>query len=236
MNKAVRFKGIDVFRGWAIFLMVLFHFSFDLNHFSYIDIDIKNDKFWVYFRFIIVSIFLLTVGMSLKLTHKDKIKWKSVRKRALFLGSASILVTLGSYLLFPQSWIYFGVLHFILFSSFILLPFLNYPIVSIVLGVLIFVGYFLEYLHMHWLFDWVSVPLHLPLEHTEDIIRFFPWFTLMLFGSAMITLNWHNQIFNNSFFNKQSRYHTFFSFLGKNSLVIYLTHQPLLFGVFWLLT
>jgi len=236
MNKSIRFKGIDIFRGWAIFLMVLFHFSFDLNHFSYLEIDIKHDKFWVYFRFIIVSIFLFTVGMSLKLAHQHKINWKSIQKRALLLGGASILVTVGSYFLFPQSWIYFGVLHFILLSSFLVLPFFNYPFISIILGLLILLGHLFNYLHMHWLFNFIRIPLHLPLEHTEDIIRLTPWFALILFGSATITLHWHHKLFNNSFFNKKNLFNTFFSFLGKNSLVIYLTHQPLLFGVFWLLT
>jgi len=235
MNKSIRFRGIDIFRGWAIFLMIIFHFSFDLNHFSYIEIDIKHDKFWVYFRFIIVSIFLFTVGMSLKLTHQQKINWKSVRKRALLLGGASLLVTFGSYLLFPQSWIYFGVLHFILFSSLMLLPFLNYPFISIILGLLILIGYILQYIHMHWLFNLISTPLNLPLEHTEDIIRFTPWFALILFGSATITLNWHYKLFNNKFFNANNRFNNFFSFLGKNSLAIYLLHQPLLFGIFLLL-
>ena len=235
MDKIIRLKGIDIFRGWAISLMILFHFFFDLNHFSYIDIEIKSDTFWVSFRLIIVSMFLLTVGMSLKLAHKTIIKWKSIQKRSLLLGSSSILVSIGSYLQFPESWIYFGVLHFVLFSSLVALPFLNYPKVSILLAFSILMGYFLNYFHVQWLFELLVQPLHLPLHHTEDVIRFIPWFSLILFGIATVTLNWHHKLFNNNFFNKKHSLNNLFSFLGKNSLVIYLIHQPILFALFLLL-
>lgn len=235
MNKTIRLKGIDIFRGWAIVLMILFHFAFDLNHFSYIDINIKHDTFWVYFRIIIVSIFLITVGMSLKLAHKTTINWKSIKKRTLLLGSASLLVTLGSYLQFPQSWIYFGILHFILVSSFIILPFLNYPKISITLGLLILMGYFLDYINMVFLFNLLVTPLHLPLEHTEDVIRIIPWFSIILFGSAIVTLNWHTKFFDNSFFNRENPLNNLFSRLGQNALIIYLIHQPILFTAFFLL-
>jgi uncharacterized membrane protein len=235
MNKTIRLKGIDIFRGWAIVLMILFHFFFDLNHFSYIDIDIKHDNFWLSFRLIIVSMFLLTVGISLKLAHKKTINWKIIKKRTFLLGSASLLVTVGSYLQFPESWIYFGVLHFVLLSSFIILPFLNYPKVSIVLGLLILIGYFLDYISMDYLFNLLVTPLHLPLEHTEDVVRIVPWFSVVLFGSTIVTLKWHTKLFDNSFFNRENSLNSFFSLLGQNALIIYLIHQPILFSLFILL-
>jgi len=230
-----RLQGIDIFRGWAISLMILFHLFFDLDHFSYIDIEIKSDTFWISFRLLIVSMFLITVGMSLKLAHKTAINWKRIKKRVFLLASASLLVTIGSYMQFPQSWIYFGVLHFVLVSSLIALPFLNYPKLSVSLAMFILIGYALNYLHMTWLFELLVQPLQLPKEHTEDIIRFIPWFALILLGSAMVTLNWHTKLFSHDFFNRKSSLNSSFSFLGRNSLLIYLIHQPILFALFFLL-
>ena len=87
-----RLVGLDIFRGWAILLMVLFHFSYDLNYFKFIHIQMQIDPFWVYARYVIVSMFLLSVGISLALVHRTHIQWHKVYKRTLLLGGASLLV------------------------------------------------------------------------------------------------------------------------------------------------
>ena len=235
MKNTTRLIGIDIFRGWAIVLMVLFHLSYDLEHFNYIDFHIQSNSFFIWFRFLIVSMFLFTVGMSLKLTHQQGINYKSLKKRALLLSIASLFVSIGSYMVFPNTWIYFGVLHFVLFVSFLILPFLNYPKIALFTALITFIAFQLKIIHMHWLFELLVIPLHLPPTLTEDVVRLFPWISFVLLGTATVSLQWHKKLFNRNFFNKKSKKNGFFIFLGRHSLLIYLIHQPIIFGFFFLI-
>ena len=235
MKTQKRLLGIDIFRGWAILLMIAFHLSYDLQLFHIIDLQIQSNTFFKWFRFLIVTMFLLTVGMSLKLAHQDKINWSKLKKRAIFLGLASLIVTISSYFIFPHTWIYFGILHFILVASFVVLPLRNHPYIALTVAVTTFIAFQLNILNMKWLFNMVAVPLHLPPAISVDIVRFFPWVSFVLIGMAMVTLDWHKKVFDNHFFKRENRINSFFTLMGKHALVIYLVHQPLLFGFFLLI-
>lgn len=231
----MRLAGLDIFRGYAIVLMVIFHFSFDLNNFHYIDINIKFGEEWRYFRFLIVTMFVFSAGISLKLSNENGINFSKIRKRVLVLSGASLLVTIGSYTQFPSTWIYFGILHFFLFSSVVGLFFLNVPRLSLVVGIVIIIGYKFNFLNMHWLYSILQSPLHLPVAYTQDLANVIPWFGVFLLGVVFAHYRLCEVVFDNIFFNSKNRINSFFSMLGKKSLIIYLIHQPLLFGFFFLL-
>ena len=235
MKNKKRLIGIDIFRGWAILLMVIFHFSYDIHYFNIIDFQIQSNTFFIWFRFLIVSMFLLTVGMSLKLAHQKQINWSSLKQRIFYLGIASLLVTISSYIIFPNTWIYFGILHFILVASLVILPLLNHPYLSLTIAVTSFIAFHLDIINMHWLFNLLVTPLHLPPTISVDVVRFVPWISFVLVGMSTVSLGWHQKIFNTHFFNKRDKLNDFFSFLGKHSLLIYIVHQPLFFGIFLLL-
>jgi len=225
MNKQ-RLHYIDVTRGFSVALMIAYHFSFNLDHFNYIQIDMDSSLFWQGFRAIIVTLFLTTMGMSLALTHTKRICWSCMKKRTLFLGGASILVSAGSYLQFPDSWIYFGILHFILFASWLGLFFVGKPWLSLITALIILVGYWTGWLHTRALFELVSQPLHLPVSYTEDMVNVFPWFASVLIGIFIVAKGWHLLPHLNP-----SYISTKLSFMGRHSLIIYLIHQPILFGM-----
>ena len=228
-----RLHYLDVTRGFAIILMVIYHFSFDLDNFNYIQIDMDHSLFWQSFRAIIVTLFLTTMGMSLALTHAKGICWSCMKKRTLFLGAASILVSAGSYLQFPESWIYFGILHFILFASWLGLLFVGRPWLSLTTALVILVGHVFGWLHTQGLYELVHRPLHLPVRYTEDMVNIFPWFAPVLIGVFIVAKGWHLLPHLNSSFIS-----TKLSFMGRHSLIIYLIHQPILFGItllaYWL--
>ena len=228
----MRLQGLDIFRGYAIVLMVIFHFSFDLNNFHLVDFDLKHGDFWRYFRFLIVSMFVFLAGISLFLAHKEKINWSKVKKRVVLLAGASLLVSIGSYTQFPHSWIYFGILHFFLFASVAGLLFLRIPKISFLLGLAIIAGYNFHLIHMHWLFLLLREPLHLPIHYTEDLANIIPWFGVFLLGITFAYYDLHTKLFQQKFFLKESRVNQTFAFLGKHSLLIYLIHQPILFAFF----
>jgi len=224
-----RFHYLDVVRGIAIILMIIYHFSFDLNNFNYVQIDLDNSLGWRSFRAVIVTLFLTTMGMSLALTHAKGICWACMKKRTLMLGGASILVSVGSYLQFPDSWIYFGILHFILFASWLGLLFLGKPLLSLITAIIILIGSYFGWLHTQLLFDSVKYILHLPIQYTEDLVNIFPWFAPVLIGIFIVDKGWHVYPQLAPSFISQK-----IGFMGRHSLFIYLIHQPILFGLFLL--
>ncbi len=220
-----RLHYLDVTRGIAIILMVIYHFFFDLDNFNYIQIEMNSDLFWRGFRTIIISLFLTTMGISLALTHSKGICWQCLKKRTLFLGGAATLVSIASYLQFPQTWIYFGILHFILFASWLGLFFLGKPYLSLISAIVIIIGYFSGWLNTNFLFSFLQPLLHLPPYYTEDLVTVFPWFAFVLLGIFIVAKGWHlyPQLKPNLLSEK-------IGFLGRHSLLIYLLHQPILFG------
>ncbi|MEA1983111.1 MAG: heparan-alpha-glucosaminide N-acetyltransferase [Campylobacterota bacterium] len=232
----MRVQGLDVLRGYAIVLMVIFHFSFDLNNFGYISTDMKHGLEWRYFRYVIVTMFVFLAGVSLYLANQNGIDFQKAKRRFFTLLAASLLVTIGSYTQFPKTWIYFGILHFFLVASLVGLVFLRLPILSFIVGANIILGYIFGYLSMHWLFELLHAPLHLPVRYTEDLASFVPWFGVFLLGMSFAHYEIFTQrLFNNSFVNQKHRFNDGLSFLGSHSLVVYLLHQPIFFGAFLLI-
>lgn len=223
-----RYFFLDFIRGIAIVLMVVFHLCFDLNNFKFIDINIYNSSFWHYFRFLIVSLFLLCVGVSLHLANSNGINFTKLKKRTFVLLLASFAISISTYITFENSWIYFGILHFIALSSVIGTVFVFVPTASLLLGIFIIIGWNLDLLHMHWLFDYTKEFFNLP-SHTEDSVPLTPWFGVVLIGIFFGSKNIHH------FEIRKNKITKLVSYLGKNSLLVYLIHQPVLFGSIFLL-
>jgi len=223
-----RIDGLDIFRGFAIFCMVLYHFTYDLNYFSIISIDMNHTFSILFIRYSIMSMFLVSVGMSLALAHKNAIKWSAIRKRILQLGGASLLVTIATYVVFPNNWVYFGILHFVLLASLITLPLLKFPKVTLVLSLVIVLGSATQLLHLHGLYGFLKIPLSLPI-HSEDLVPLFPWLAVLLLGTLIVHYDYHQKIFKHKVFNINLSINKILKKMGQNSLIIYLIHQPILF-------
>lgn len=226
-----RIIGLDIFRGLALLLMMAYHFTYDLNHFGFIDVDMNHTNGFLLFRYTIMTMFLLSVGVSLTLVHQNGIKWSSVRKRLMQLGLASLAVSVATYVVFPNSWVYFGILHFILFASLVTLPLLGSPKTTLLLALLILIASATKNIDMHSLFQLLQAPLHLP-HYTEDLVPFVPWVAVVLLGISLVQQNYHQQLFNSKPFRQNSPFHTILKTMGKHSLLIYLLHQAVFFGLF----
>ncbi len=223
-----RYIPLDLIRGIAIVLMVIFHLCFNLNHFDFIHIDIYNSPFWKYFRYVILSLFLLCVGASLYLANKNGINLRKTIQRFSTLFLLSLLITIATYFIFPKSWIYFGVLHFIAFSSLLGLIFIRIPLFSLFVGFAIIIAWNLNLISMSWLYSYLKEPLHLPLR-TEDLVSLTPWFGVVLIG----IFTGSKEILNFSI--KESNIVKNIATVGQKSLLIYILHQPILFGTIFLL-
>lgn len=214
-----RYPIVDEIRGLAIVLMIFFHFSFDLNLFGYVKIDFSNNFFWYILPRIIVFLFLFSVGLSLAISHQEKIKWKKFWKRLLKILFFALIISISTYLIYPDKWIYFGTLHCIAFCSLLALPFLTYPYLCL----FIFLGLFTPSIIFDWNIPWFSLD-----QYSLDYISPFPWFGAVTLGIFLFHKNFHRLS------PPDNSPLEFLGFLGKNALVIYLIHQPLMFGSIWL--
>ncbi len=230
--KKHRVIGLDIFRGWALLLMVIYHFNYDLSYFNIIQINLNSSNFFLLFRYTIISMFLLSMGISLSLVHRKSILWKKLKKRIILLSLASLAVTVATYIVFPNAWVYFGILHFILLSSILALPFLNHPKIALISAILILIGSATDSLTVHPLFNFLQPILHLPPVHTQDVIAIFPWFGVVLLGTVIAYYKVHQKIFTHKIFSTNSPLNRFLKFMGQHSLFIYLIHQPILFFAF----
>jgi uncharacterized membrane protein len=214
-----RFPIVDEIRGLAIVLMIFFHFSFDLNLFNFVKIDFSNNPFWYLLPRIIVFLFLFSVGLSLGIGHRDQIKWKKFWQRLIKIVLFALIISLSTFLIYPDKWIYFGTLHCIALCSLWALPFLRLPSLCL----LIFLGLFIPSIFLDWNIPWFEMD-----HYSLDYISPFPWFGAVTLGIFLFHKNFHhltlpvNPIFK------------FLGFLGRNALIIYLVHQPLMFSLIWL--
>ena len=62
-------SAIDALRGAAVCAMIAYHFAFDLNWFGVFRADFNHDLLWLSLRAMIVSSFMLLVGISLVLAE-----------------------------------------------------------------------------------------------------------------------------------------------------------------------
>jgi uncharacterized membrane protein len=155
-----------------------------------------------------------------------------VRKRIVQLGLASLLVSVTTYSIFPDSWIYFGILHFVLLTSLMVLPLIKFPKVTLIVTIFVSIGSFTNSLHMHNVFNLLQKPLGLPTPHSQDLIPIFPWVIPLLIGMLLVQYGWHKKILNHPLFSLNFSINQLLKKMGQHSLLIYLIHQPLLFGGF----
>ncbi|WP_428240471.1 heparan-alpha-glucosaminide N-acetyltransferase [Gynuella sp.] len=219
--KSRRILELDATRGLAILLMIIFHFSYDLSYFKFADFKV-NQGYWDWFRYIIVTLFFSVSGISMVLATRNGIRWKQYLFRVSQVVAGAIAVTLATWFVFPKSWVYFGVLHFIAVSMLAGLLFIRIPVIALITGISIFLLFNLtNWFNLHWLYIELKPILHLP-RGTQDLTRFIPWFGMILIGIWLGHQNWRPNL-------PHSRWLNALAWMGRHSLAIYLIHQIVLF-------
>ena len=111
LSSPLRVDAVDALRGLAMVWMTVFHFSFDLNQFGYLKQNFYRDPLWTWQRTLIVSLFLFCAGLGQAIAVAQGQSWPRFWRRWAQVLICALLVTLGSWWMYPQSYIYFGVLH-----------------------------------------------------------------------------------------------------------------------------
>ena len=232
---APRLMLLDVLRGAAIVAMILYHLLWDATLLGFVGTDIILSPAAIAAQLTILGSFMFLVGMSLVLATRNGIAWPRFWRRLALVAGAALLITLATLWFFPETYVFFGVLHAAALFSLLALPFLRAPTwiaaatgaIVIVLPLLFKAEIFSERL-LAWIgFYPVSPP-------TNDLVPIFPWLGVVLLGIALMRVflttpsaariaAWRPAGFLSRGLN----------FAGRWSLVIYLVHQPLLLSILY---
>jgi uncharacterized membrane protein len=226
-----RFDRLDALRGAAIVWMALFHLAFDLNHFGWLDPrqNFYHDPLWTVQRSCIVSLFLFVAGLSLAVALQAGQTWPSFWRRWAQVAGCALLVSAGSALMFPKSWISFGVLHGI--AVMLVLARLAAPLGPGLwpLGLMcIALPRFVQrpFFDSRWS-QWVGLVTHKPV--TEDFVPVLPWLGMVLFGLA--AGQWILRARRGWLSGPLAAPAQPLALLGRWSLSFYMLHQPVLIGL-----
>ncbi len=234
---ARRFDSIDALRGLAIVWMTLFHFCFDLNHFGWLRQDFYNDPFWTWQRSAIVSLFLLCAGLGQAVAVDQRQDARRFWKRWAQVAACAVLVSIGSWFVFPRTFIYFGVLHGIALMLIVVRFTSGGGRWLWVAGALaIGMKFAAEQAHALWPaldvlntrpLNWLGLVSRKP--QTEDYVPLVPWLGVMWWGMA--AGQWLLRHRRAALQRPIPRAAAPLAWLGRWSLSWYMLHQPILFGI-----
>ncbi len=237
----IRFWEIDVLRGIAIVMMIVFHFLYDLNYLNIFNFSLYTGYFLIYV-YLIGTLFFLLIGISLTLSYtkaketltKKELKYKYLN-RGLKIFGLGLLITLITWTYLDKGFVVFGVLHCIGLSIILAYPFLNRRYFNLFFGFLvIFLGLILK--NMTFDFQWlVWLGFKPVLFYTIDYFPLLPWFGIILLGIFLGNTLYPNNKRKFSLGDlSRVKVIKFFIFFGQHSLIIYFIHQPILLSVIYL--
>jgi uncharacterized membrane protein len=231
VSAAARFERLDALRGLAIVWMAAYHFGFDLNHFGLLQPRQAphSDPLWMAHRTAILSLFLFCAGCAMAVALDAGQNWRRFGRRWAQVAGCALAVSAGSALVFPRSWIFFGVLHAL--ALMLLLARLLAP-TGRALWALAALALLLPALWRSPAFNgpllsWTGLVTHKPV--TEDYVPLLPWFGVLLAGlAAGRWLLAHRRAVLAGALPRALRP---LAVLGRWSLSFYMLHQPVFFGL-----
>ena len=228
-NFKSRIWELDALRGVCILCVIVVHFLFDLSFFGGLDLTLP--AWYVFLQEYGGAIFVVLSGVCVTLGSK------SVR-RGLIVFACGMLITAVTYGMYRLGMsgadvvVKFGVLHLLgvcmlVYPAFKKLP----PATLTVLGLVIAItGYAIRgvVVPQHWLF-----PLGLTYEGftSSDYFPLFPQLGYFLIGAAIGKTAYREKrtLLPGSF--QKTGIARFFCWCGRQSLFIYLLHQPIVYGL-----
>lgn len=237
---AARYDRLDALRGAAIVWMTAYHFCYDLNHLRWLRADFHHDPFWTVQRTCIVSLFLFCAGLGQAAAQHQGQGWPRFWKRWAQVAGCALLVTAGSYVMFPHSFIYFGVLHGIAVMLVIVrltagwgswlwpagaLAIAGPWLVQPLLAELPALASALERPALNWI-GWIRNK-----PRTEDYVPIFPWLGVMWWGMAAGAWLLRNR--PAALQGPRPAGTAALAWMGRWSLSWYMLHQPALLGLLY---
>lgn len=230
-----RIPEIDILRGVAILMMVVFHLTWSLSYLNIINADTMHG-FWKVFQTMTGSLFIFLVGVSLTLSYsrarpeRYPMKYLARGARIFCYG---MIITIVSWLWMPHAFVFFGILHFIGTAIILTTPFISFAWLNLLLGI-ITLGLGLLFNHMATTIPWLMfLGFRFPIN-TLDIYTILPWISLVFFGLFI-----GNTLYKGGKrrFNLRIRGGSLSTvqFLGRNSLLMYFLHLPIVYGIAYMI-
>ena len=240
MNKN-RYVLLDTIRGIVLISMIIYHASWNLVYIYEVNWPWYKSYGAYLWQQSICWTFILLSGFCFSFGRKHL-------KNGLIVFGSGILVTIVTLIAMPVNRVVFGVLTCI-GSCILLLTFTEklwkrVPAEEgIILSFLIFLftkninsGYLgfgnlrMVELPKEWYGNYFTTFIGFPFAgfYSTDYFSLIPWFFLFLTGFYCCGVFGKYGLLNRKFMRKGIR---FFAFLGRYSLLIYLLHQPLIYGV-----
>jgi len=230
-----RIAAVDAARGVALAGMVAYHLIWDLAHFGFVAPTLPFAPATRALSHVVASAFLALVGVSLALAHPHGLRREAFLRRLALVVGAAALVTGASYAIDANEPILFGILHCIAAASLIGALFVAAPPAAALVGGAIMIAAPLVYASPA--FDppaliWIGLGTTAP--STLDWRPLLPWAGVALVGlglaqaTAPRLASWRWTAWRPKRWPGRT-----LDFAGRHSLVIYLVHQPILFGLLW---
>lgn len=242
-----RIHTLDELRGFAILCMIVHHTFLDIG-----DVLGLNWGYTVFDKLCIVqplfwAIFIIISGMCSRLS-------RSTLKRGFIVLICAGIITLVTALIMPlmgffKTEIYFGILHCLgscMIITGLLMPLfkkIDYRIGAVISMLLFFFFYSIEGGKL--LFGLIKLPpelyksnllaplgLHNGSFYSADYFPLLPWIFIFFFGYFIGKIAEEEKLPKEMYVKKSK----FLSLIGRNSLWIYLAHQPVIYAVMLLIS
>lgn len=226
MTQKKRIDIIDALRGLAVLLMVIHHLLYDSVTFLDAPTWFFSNPVFDILQYVFAGLFIFLSGVSSQFSRSNI-------KRGAKVFAIAIVLTIVTSLPFLDMPIRFGVLHLLGLSMLFYgltrkvwdsIPRLIAPVIYIVLlvGSALAVSLIRLDVPFLWMFGWTQ-----PGFYSADYFPLFPWLFVFLLGTwAGIFIVEHK--LPQWFYDRRI---AFFPAVGKKALLIYVLHQPVLYGI-----
>lgn len=214
----MRIDELDSLKATALVMMLVSNFITDLNYFDIMTIE-KGD-FWWWLARSTATLFVGLSGFSYYLADRKEHVFSKTFKRTQRLIFWAFTITIMTFLFEPNAYVRFGVLHLLAFASIAAFPLVRYPLIAFMVGI----SFFLIPLFPSETLVWLG------LSETGllavDYFPLNPWF-----GVFLICIGLSSQIYPEGKPLLDLKWPEKWLFLGRNTLLIYVFHQPFLIAL-----
>lgn len=244
MDKQRRYSLIDAMRAVAVINMILYHLYYDILYFFTDWMTVNATTPLPVWERMICSAFILISGVSLNFSRRGY-------RRGIILGLCALALTLVTYLFTPDLIIWFGILHFLCVAILLttaLRPLLDKldPLAGMILSFVLFmlcygipsgyIGIFsfplVSLPEALYRYKWLSVVGFLSKDfYSADYFPVLQWIFLYHFGYHLWRFIKEKQL-DRLFYRRIP----VLDLIGRHSLLIYMAHQPILYGACYLIS
>ncbi len=214
----MRIDELDSLRATALVMMLVSNFVTDLDYFGIMEV-VKGDQWWWLAR-VTAFLFVGISGFSYFLAHQKEYNFTKTFDRTKRLILFAFLITIVTYIFEPTAYVRFGVLHLLALASIIAFPIARKPVYALGIGIVLLLIPLSSNLNLVWL------GLQETGTFSVDYFPLNPWL-----GIFFICLAISSQIYPDGKPLLNFKWPERWLWFGRNTLIIYVIHQPILIGI-----